>query len=67
MVIRLRALSERMQTEIADIRNLLQTARDVVLAIRLEVQAARGIHATVVDRFAAIEDRLDILETPPDP
>jgi len=73
-VLLLRRLRNRLYDEfsdvhvdITDIEALLQTARDIVLAVRTELIAARGTHPKVDDRLTAIESRLDILETPPPP
>lgn len=55
-------LWDRLISEVADINGRLAQARDIVLAVRDEVRAARGTHATVDDRLTAIEARL-----PPNP
>lgn len=51
--------------DLDDLRAKLQQARDAFLALRAEVTAARGTHATLADRLDAIEARLDALESTP--
>lgn len=45
-------------TQFLDLNDRLATARDIVLAVRAEVIAARGTHSSIDDRLDAIEAQL---------
>lgn len=45
-------------TQFLDLNDRLATARDIVLAVRAEVIAARGGHPSIDDRLDAIEAQL---------
>lgn len=62
---KLRDIVAHIRTELDDTKTLLQTARTIVLAVRDEVQAARGGQPTLADRLSAIEARLTALEPTP--